>query len=302
MDRGPITPILLAGPVIGTGSPPHRPVKLQQLLPQPPILPSSGNDVWEFLRNHVAGLAPDHRLRMSVSQVVRGGGVPRLGSLACRVDLLDLGDEGTEPGLILCLAEREMGKESRFTRATWVTWGLARPAVNLFLVPLLARISVGMHESDTHAIQETIASKTFLKNKIQTTVTVEDVLTPLSYRVYPDSPLAEIQQLMMRRGVTALPVVGGNHELLGIITIADVLSHTLSGRESGNASARTPPLARDLMTRSVLCVSEDESLLVASRSMIGRGAAMLPVVRDGEIIGFLTRGTVMRAFADVIVI
>ena len=36
--------------------------------------------------------------------------------------------------------------------------------------------------------------------------------------------------------------------------------------------------------------------------MIGRGVSMLPVVRDGEIIGFLTRGTVMRAFAEAIVI
>ncbi|MYA63068.1 MAG: CBS domain-containing protein, partial [Gemmatimonadetes bacterium] len=185
---------------------------------------------------------------------------------------------------------------------SWVTWGLPRPSVNLFLAPMLARVSAGMHESDAHAIQEIVASNTFLKRKIRTDITVEDVLTPLSYRIYPDSPLGEIQQLMMRRGVAALPVVGANHELLGIITIADVLTHTLPGHESGNASARTVPVARDLMTRSVLCVSEDESLLVASRSMIARGVSMLPVVREGEIIGFLTRGTVMRAFAEAIVI
>ena len=195
-----------------------------------------------------------------------------------------------------------MAEGGRFTRATWVTWGLPRPSVNLLLVPLLARVSAGMHESDTHAIQEIVSSKTFLEHKIHAKVTVEDVLTPLSYRIYPDSPIAEIQQLMMRRGVSALPVVGANHELLGIITVADVLTHTLSGRESGNTSVRTAPVARDLMTRSVLCVSEDESLLVASRSMIARGVSMLPVVRDGEIIGFLTRGTVMRAFAEAIVL
>lgn len=250
----------------------------------------------------MSGLDPDHRLRLSVSQVIRDGRVPRLGSLACRVDLLDLCGDGAPPGLVLCLAEKGMAEGGRFTRATWVTWGLPRPSVNLLLVPLLARVSAGMHESDTHAIQESVSSKTFLEHKIHAKVTVEDVLTPLSYRIYPDSPIAEIQQLMMRRGVSALPVVGANHELLGIITVADVLTHTLSGRESGNTSGRTAPVARDLMTRSVLCVSEDESLLVASRSMIARGVSMLPVVRDGEIIGFLTRGTVMRAFAEAIVL
>jgi len=241
-------------------------------------------------------------LRLSVSQAVGGVGVPRRGSLADRVDFLDLCGDDVPPGLILCLSESGMGDRGRFSRATWVAWGLPRPSVNLFLVPLLARESAELHESNHDVIEEIVTSKKFLESEIQTKVTVEDALTPLSYRVYPDSPLAEIQQLMMRRGVAALPVVGANHELLGIITVADVLKHTLSGRESGNAAGRVSPVARDLMTRSVLCVSEDESLLVASRSMIGRGVSMLPVVRDGEIIGFLTRGTVMRAFAEAIVI
>ena len=237
-----------------------------------------------------------------MGQITASGGTPRHGSLACRVDLLDLGGDGVPPGLILCLDERGMGDGGRRNRANWVTWGLPRPSVNLFLLPLLARVSADMHDSDANAIDEMLSSNTFSDNKIPVNVTVEDVLTPLSYRIYPDSPLAEIQQLMMRRGVAALPVVGANHELLGIITSADVLAHTLSGRESGAPAGRKTLVARDLMTRSVLCVSEDESLLVASRSMISRGVSMLPVVRDGEIIGFLTRGTVMRAFAEAIVI
>lgn len=228
--------------------------------------------------------------------------MPRLGSVACRVDLLDLCGDGVSPGLILCVDEGGIDDGGRLTRATWVTWGLPRPSVNLFLVPLLARVSADLHDSDAPAIEEVLSSNTFVDNNIPMTVTVEDVLTPLSYRIYPDSPLTEIQQLMMRRGVAALPVVGANHELLGIITSADVLAHTLSGRESGSPAGRNAPVARDLMTRSVLCVSEDESLLVASRSMISRGVSMLPVVRDGEIIGFLTRATVMRAFAEAIVI
>ena len=275
-------------------------MQLSRLLPEPPILPSSGHDVWEFLCAHTPRLDPDHRLRRSVTRVVRGGGAPRVGSLAPRVDLLDLCGEGVPPGLILCLAEPDQG-DTATTRATWVTWGLPRPAVNLFLVPLLARVSADMAESDSQAIHALISSKSFLKSNIRSSVTVEDVLTPLGYRIYPDSPLAEIQQLMIRRGVAALPVVGAHHELLGIITMADVLAHTLPGRESGSPAERETPVARDLMTRSVLCVSEDESLLAASRSMIARGVSMLPVVREGEIIGFLTRGTVMRAFAEAII-
>jgi CBS domain-containing protein len=59
-------------------------------------------------------------------------------------------------------------------------------------------------------------------------------------------------------------------------------------------------MARDVMTRSVLCVSEEQTLLEASRAMLGRDVGQLPVVREGELIGFLDRMTIMRAFAETI--
>jgi CBS domain-containing protein len=225
--------------------------------------------------------------------------MPRRGSVAPGVDLLDLGGDEAQPGVILCLAEESMS--GRLARATWVTWGLARPSVNLFLGPLLGRVSPAILESESDTELEAAILKAFSDIKIKTNVRVEQVLTPLSYRIYPETPITEIQNLMLRRGVSAVPVVGSSHELLGVVTAGDVLPHILPGRESGNSAGRDVPVARQIMTRSVLCVSDDESLLVASRSMIARGVPRLPVVRDGELIGFLERGTVMRAFAESIV-
>ena len=126
-------------------------------------------------------------------------------------------------------------------------------------------------------------------------VKVKDALTPLSYRIYADTPVAEIQNLMVRRGVSAVPVVGAGHELLGVVTEADLLRCMLPERRARLPAVGGGVVASEVMVRSVLCVSEDESLLEAARSMSARSVPLLPVVRDGELVGFLERRVVMRA-------
>lgn len=128
---------------------------------------------------------------------------------------------------------------------------------------------------------------------------VENALTPLTYRIYPDTPVTEVVELMVDKNLATLPVVGEKFEVLGIITSADALKHLLSRRMTGDgeadaASGSRPLLARDVMSRSVMCVSENQSLMEAANIMVNRGVAQLPVVREGELIGFLTRDTVLR--------
>ena len=126
---------------------------------------------------------------------------------------------------------------------------------------------------------------------------VESALEPVRYRVYPATPLSEVVDLMVRREVRALPVVGDNFEVLGIITSGDVLDQVLRDRpaeEAGEAPSEALA-ARDVMTRTVLCVSETQQLIDAGRMMSSRGVEQLPVVREGELIGLITRDAILRA-------
>jgi CBS domain-containing protein len=131
-------------------------------------------------------------------------------------------------------------------------------------------------------------------------VRVESAMTPVTYRIYPDTPLQEVLEFMIRRGVHALPVVGEGYEVLGIITAGEILGTLLPrrrGREgdAADVTAETEGLtARDVMTRTVLCVSEDQSLVDAASVMVNRDVEQLPVVREGELVGFLTRDAVLR--------
>ncbi len=126
---------------------------------------------------------------------------------------------------------------------------------------------------------------------------VQDAMNPVSLRIYPDTPIAEIVDLMVRRGVRALPVVGTEYEVLGIITSSDVLKHMVPkwlGGDDDREPDEPEVLARDVMSRSVMCVAEDQTLLDAARVMANKGFEYLPVVREGELVGFVTEEAVLR--------
>ena len=128
---------------------------------------------------------------------------------------------------------------------------------------------------------------------------VEDMVEPIQYRVYPDTPYSEVVDLMVRRELRAVPVVGEDYEFLGVVTTGTALDELVSRARAesvggGHTTARGEPTAREVMTRTVMCVSEDQNLIEAASIMVNRGVEQLPVIRDGEMVGFLTRGEVLR--------
>ncbi len=142
--------------------------------------------------------------------------------------------------------------------------------------------------------------KSLMEIELHERLLVEDVLAPLQYRVYSHTPYTEVVDLMVRRGLKSVPVVGEDYEFLGIITTGDAMKHVVAKtqtEEAGEPQDTTPlqePTAREIMTRSVMCVSEDQSLMEAAFIMVNRDVEELPVIREGEMVGFLTRGEVLR--------
>lgn len=127
---------------------------------------------------------------------------------------------------------------------------------------------------------------------------VEHAFEAATYRVYPETPLTEVVDLMVRRGARAIPVVGEQYEVLGIITTGDALKRVLRegpGEDNEGRDDREVQTARDVMTRAVLCVSETQPLVDAARMMMNRDVEQLPVVRDGQLIGLITRDAVLSA-------
>ncbi len=152
---------------------------------------------------------------------------------------------------------------------------------------------------DARSADAVLRVSRFMELNPHRSLLVEDVVEPIQYRVYPDTPYSEVADLMVRRGLQAVPVVGENYEFLGVITTGEAMNELVSQAriESAGGSyttSRTEPTAREIMTRAVMCISEEQSLIEAASIMVNRDVEQLPVIRDGEMVGLLTRGEVLR--------
>ncbi|MEX2584494.1 MAG: CBS domain-containing protein [Gemmatimonadota bacterium] len=151
--------------------------------------------------------------------------------------------------------------------------------------------------------QEVLALPEIHDLTVQPRLAVRDVMTPRVFRVYPDTPVRELLDLMGRHQLKAIPVIGEKREVLGVVNDRDVLRHLLpaigrAGAGDGAAGEQDDALyevpVREIMTRSVMCISEDQTLSEVVSTMINKDVERLPVVHEGKLTGFLTRTDVLR--------
>ncbi len=132
---------------------------------------------------------------------------------------------------------------------------------------------------------------------IQPRLTVRDVMAPRVYRVGPDATVREVLELIADHGFRAVPVVSDDRGVLGMVTDRDLLRFFLpvvqkTTGESPSSLKDTP--VREVMSRSVICVSEDQALTEVMSIMVAKDVERLPVVFEGKLTGFLTRGDILR--------
>ncbi len=131
---------------------------------------------------------------------------------------------------------------------------------------------------------------------------VGDVMTRDVVSATPDTPLSAIAETMISKRLRAIPVIDEQGFVVGLITDRQVLGHFLPHlkdrqalEEARSASSEVGGVAvRDAMQRSVMCVKEDEALADVAALMLEKGIGRVPVVREGVLVGFLTRGDMIR--------
>ncbi len=156
------------------------------------------------------------------------------------------------------------------------------------------------------SVEDALAVLPFVDTEVHDELTVRDVMVPRRVTARPDTPLGQVSELMLAHDVAALPVLSDDDEVLGIVSHRELLQHLLpvyvrrmfsEGRPERPRSVAADPHAqpvRDVMDRSVLCVSESQPLAEVARMMLVRGVDQLPVVRDGAFVGVLTVGDILR--------
>lgn len=129
-------------------------------------------------------------------------------------------------------------------------------------------------------------------------VTVKEWMTSPVITVPPLTSISNAHQIMKEHGVRRLPVVE-NGRLVGIITIGDV-------REASPSDATTLSIwelnylwtqlvVEKVMSRKVITIEPNKSILDAAQIMLDQKISGLPVVdaKDG-LVGILTESDIFR--------
>ncbi|WP_045836328.1 CBS domain-containing protein [Hyphomicrobium sp. 99] len=134
--------------------------------------------------------------------------------------------------------------------------------------------------------------------------------------VTPDCSIAEMAQKMQQFRVSGLPVINAEGELVGVVTEGDCLRRAETGtqvKRSGWRSFLASPetlageyirshgrKVSDVMTRDLITIGEDTDLDEVIHLMEKHQIKRLPVVRDGSVIGIVSRANLVQALAGLV--
>jgi CBS domain-containing protein len=127
----------------------------------------------------------------------------------------------------------------------------------------------------------------------------------------PDMGLEAAARAMAERGVSGAPVVRDDGQLVGIITEGDLIKRLAAPsapKEGWFASLFRAPeseaarfarvhgrTVKDAMTMDVASVSEEATAEQVAHIMETRGVRRVPVLRDGILVGVVSRADLLRA-------
>jgi CBS domain-containing protein len=120
-------------------------------------------------------------------------------------------------------------------------------------------------------------------------VRVKDIMTVRVFTVGPETPVKEVASLLIERRMSGVPVVDGA-EVVGIVSESDILPlHE-------EKPARPVRTAADVMTAPVITLTEEATVTEAARVMERHRVKRAPVLRDGVLVGIITRGDLLRPY------
>ena len=144
-------------------------------------------------------------------------------------------------------------------------------------------------------------------------LTAADVMTTGVITVTPETSVRDIAKLLHINRISGVPVVDPDNRVIGIVSEGDLIGHaqivgeprrswwlrlfddaTTLARDYAKTHGRT---ARDVMTSTVITVTPSDSLTEIAKTLEHRRIKRVPVVRDGKLVGIVTRSNLVQALA-----
>jgi len=144
------------------------------------------------------------------------------------------------------------------------------------------------------------------------TIKVRDAMTKEVTSIGPSTPLSQIVELLIEKGLKATPVVE-NGKVIGIITGGDLLTRAGMGlrislqrilpedifSEQIRQLAVEGKTAKDIMSSPVITIGEDDLVTKAAALMTEKNIKRLPVInKQGGLVGIISRLDILALVAS----
>jgi len=140
-----------------------------------------------------------------------------------------------------------------------------------------------------------------------------DVMSRTVVVVTPETPVNEAARLMLEHRIGGLPVVDLREKVIGLVSDGDLMRRTEAGTErkrpwwleflvSNAERARdfekeSGRFVRNVMTEGAVTVAETTPVSEVAEILDARGIKRVPVVREGRLVGIVSRADLLRVLA-----
>jgi len=115
-----------------------------------------------------------------------------------------------------------------------------------------------------------------------------DIMTRKVATIRPEASAQEAAQLLDEKRISGAPVVDADSKIIGIITEADIISKV----------NRDGLCVADIMSHDVIAISEETPVSEIAALLTERKIKRVPVVRDGKLVGIVSRADIVHAVAQ----
>jgi len=143
-----------------------------------------------------------------------------------------------------------------------------------------------------------------------------EVMTTDVVSVTPDTPTHDVAALLLKKGISAVPVVDETGAPIGMVSEGDLIGRNEIDREArrdwwltllAEGEALSPDFVanlrpakravREIMAAPVVTVGEETDVREVARVLTTHRIKRVPVVRDGRMVGIVSRADLVRALA-----
>ncbi len=122
--------------------------------------------------------------------------------------------------------------------------------------------------------------------------TVSDIMTYPVVIVSADKSLIEVIRLLLRFHISGMPVVDNEDRIIGVVSELDILNFAMSG-----SAAAT--VVSEVMSRDISTFPPDTGIEMALNTFAEKRIRRVPVVRDGKVIGIVSRRDILREILEM---